>query len=228
MLQKGFFFTESHNPNLPEEEWTLVYEKITGGSYTYSASWGKYKVVISGGGGGGSAINQFFTAVQYYNSGSAGEEKTNYEDVYCGQQVNFCGIVGNGAGVSTANYANSYTIGTPGSGYENGSSGTGASYDSGTYVRYGIAGGSGGGSTSFERSDSQIIIIAAGGNGGSCNTSGHIGYGGRGGSGGTNNGTGAAGGAGAQGSDGGLIIKGGAGTDGYIRIYKSNLKPEPL
>ena len=52
MLQKGFFLTESHNPVLPPETWELVVEKTTPGTYTQTLNWGKYRFEVSGGGGG--------------------------------------------------------------------------------------------------------------------------------------------------------------------------------
>lgn len=55
MLGKGFFLTESHNPDLPPEEWTLVYEKTTPGTDTFNINWGRYKIEASAGGGGGAA-----------------------------------------------------------------------------------------------------------------------------------------------------------------------------
>lgn len=244
-LQKGFFFVQSSNPNLPPEEWTLVYEGTTPGSYTYNADWGSYQIVLSGGGGSGGACIREPNAgtLDFNQNGYAGEEKTIYIDVPYGETKTFSGMVGTGGSGGTVSITSgpngtvSSAYGAVGTGYQNGNtanpkyavkgSGLGGS-------SWGLVGGSGGGSTSL-LIDSELNAVAAGGNGGTnrVNENGwHYSYGGAGGSGGTTSGTGAAGGASVywfgNGNHGAHTATSGSGTNGYIHIYKSNLKPEPL
>lgn len=227
MLGKGFFLTEAHNPDLPPEEWTLFYEKTTAGSDSTTLPWGKYKIVISGAGGGGAAAGwNESSGTRYANNGYKGEEKTIYVNVDYGNTLAISGIIGAGGGGAAARieHTNYNYAGAGGTGYQNGSSGTIQ-----TYSQLGVAattaGGGGGGSTSIEW-DSNIQSVANGGNGGNARYSkGNIwGFGGTGGSGGTTAGTGAAGGTGSA-TYGSSQQYGGKGTDGYVKIYVSNLKP---
>lgn len=240
-LQNGFFILNSANPDLPPETWELVYEKTNTGNYTFNADWGKYKIILSGGGGGGAIICQRNTGVQYYNGGSSGEEKTLFFNVPVNTQSIFSGIIGSGGGGAfTLNYGhwgdiNAYS-GAIGTGYSNGTQGQTftAHASSSSSVQYDItmAGGAGGGSSSLNV-DGVLLGFSRGGNGGSASSS-VISYGTRvvnggvGGNGGVSSGTGAAGGNGFQYSDFNYNASAGTGNSGYIRIYKSNLKPEPL
>lgn len=243
MLQKGFFLTESHNPNLPEEEWTLVYEKDTTGSYSESCSWGKYKIVISGGGGSGAIFARYSTAQNmewgWIQNGFAAEEKTVYIDVPYASTKTISGIIGGGASGShaeTNGYQSHANYGAIGTGYANGAqANTKYEYTDvvpGTGTRnFGAwVGGSGGGSSSLEV-DGILNTISAGGNGGevTINYNGNkTSTGGIGGSGGTKTGNGAAGGNCVNETGYGVNITSGAGANGYVRVYKSNLKPEPI
>lgn len=233
-LQKGFFKTQSSNPVLPPEEWTLDEEFTTAGSYNTSLDWGKYKIVISGGGGaGGASASDHATSRNWANNGSAGEELTIMITVPNGENKTISGIIASGAQPSYA-YADKPNIpsvarGAAGTGYANGGlGGQKTFYDP---SRPGMdtsaaAGGSGGGSTSLEI-DGVLNSVARGGNGGACNADQVSAQsGGVGGSGGVGSGTGAAGGAGRYTRTGGGYS--GAGKNGYVRIYKSNLYPEPL
>lgn len=237
MLGKGFFLTESHNPDLPPEEWTLVYEKTTAGAYSENLGWGKYKVVISGGGGSGAAMVREILAkdmqFRYCENGYAGQEQTVLLDVLLNETKTFSGTVGSGASGSRVYYDGVWakaTYGAVGTGYANGAIAN-TKYEfisqgnSGAWV-----GGSGGGSTSISV-DGVLNTIANGGNGGGAQVN-YNGYktstGGTGGGGGTTSGTGASGGANVSKQANSGSWTSGAGTDGYIRIYKSNLKPEPI
>lgn len=230
-LQKGFFKVQSSNPILPPEEWVLDSEYTSAGAYSTSLSWGKYKIVISGAGGGGAAAGwQSSSGTRYANAGSNGEEKIIYVDVLENNTLTISGIIGAGGtgGKARATHSNTNVGGNGGAGYQNGSNGTNQQYIwSGGDNSASTSGGGGGGSTSLEYDN--IIEIAKGGNGGNARHSsyGIWGYGGTGGSGGTTTGTGATGGAG----DGAYSTSqriGGTGATGYVRIYKSNLYPEPL
>ena len=214
------------------EVWTLVYEGTNPGSYTYNANWGSYQIVLSGGGGAGAAVARYNGGTIDFNySGSAGEEKTVLVNVYENENKVFSGIIGNGGNsayaIATSNNLNA-TAGTGGAGYQNGS--VGGSYTHNTLAaRFGMASGGGGGSSSIVV-DSTLRDIAAGGNGGSCQVDPshheqtHIRYGGVGGNGGTGSGRGAAGGIAKSILNG--AIYSGAGSNGYVRIYKSNILPE--
>lgn len=228
MLGKGFFLTESHNPDLPPENYDdLVYENTTAGSYSETLSWGKYKIVISGAGGGGAAaVWNEAHGTRYAENGYNGEEKVVYVNVFKDDTLTVSGTTGSG-GTGGRATPESATRGTGGTGYQNGSNGT-AQHTILTNPYASAAGGGGGGSTSLEF-DSVLQDVAAGGNGGTGRHAnvGVIGRGGTGGSGGATTGTGATGGIG-KGAYGSSTQTGGTGTDGYIRIYKSNLKPEPI
>lgn len=213
------------------EYYTEVYAMTTGGAYSETLPYGKYKIVISGGGGAGAAIARAGdddVKPQYNQDGFAGEEITVYLDVLYGETKTVSGTIGTGAAGS---YVRCYgvsdksaSVGAAGTGYGNGSVG-----QTGTLSQYGSSGamasGSAGGS-SILYIDSELQGIAKGGNGGSCQVKFDSYYtyaGGVGGSGGTTSGTGAAGGGHIQ------LWKtqgtSGAGSTGYIRIYKSSIFP---
>lgn len=236
-LQNGFFILNSANPDLPPETWELVYEKTNTGNYTFNADWGKYKIILSGGGGGGAIICQRNTDIQYYNRGSSGEEKTLFFSVLVNTQSIFSGTIGSGGGGAfTLNYGswrdiNAYS-GAIGTGYSNGTLGQTYTYHS--YDRdidLTMAGGAGGGSSSLNI-DGVLLDFSRGGNGGAASTRHSYATffvnGGVGGNGGVSSGTGAAGGNGFWYSNNSYNASAGTGNSGYIRIYKSNLKPEPL
>jgi hypothetical protein len=235
-LQNGFFILNSANPDLPPETWELVYEKTNTGNYTFNADWGKYKIILSGGGGGGAIICQHNTAVQYYNGGSSGEEKILFYNVLSNTQSIFSGIIGSGGGGAfTLNYGswnniNAYS-GAVGTGYSNGTLGQTYTYhNDDRNIDITMAGGSGGGSSSLNI-DGVLLGFSRGGNGGAASSytlyATPVVNGGVGGNGGVSSGTGAAGGNGYQYSNH-SNASAGTGNSGYIRIYKSNLKPEPL
>lgn len=69
-LQKGFFKTQSSNPVLPPEEWELVAEFTTPGTYTQTLDWGKYRFEMSAGGGGGATA--LASNVQPHCGGASG------------------------------------------------------------------------------------------------------------------------------------------------------------
>lgn len=234
MLGKGFFLTESHNPDLPPEEWTLFYEKTTAGSDSTTLPWGKYKIVISGAGGGGAAAGwNESSGTRYANNGYKGEEKTIYVNVDYGNTLAINGIIGAGGGGAAARieHTNYNYAGAGGTGYQNGSSGTIQRDGSRPDFQASTSGGGGGGSTRIEWNN-NVQSVANGGNGGTARyyaSKGFAqiniwGYGGTGGSGGTTAGTGAAGGTGSA-TYGSSQQYGGKGTDGYVKIYVSNLKP---
>jgi hypothetical protein len=230
MLQNEFFRVQSYNPDLPEETWELVFEKNTSGAYSQSLGWGKYKIVFSGGGGSGGASSATHWNYQdWANNGSAGEESYIITTIGYDATRVYSGIIGEG-GKSSYAYSRydetpTVTAGNAGVGYENGTKGgTKSGMGESVADRSGAAGGAGGGSTSLTLGSSGGTIFAKGGNGGAASAdridsvSGGIG-----GSGGTTSGTGAAGGNGAFGYRGPATS--GAGADGYVRIYKSNIKP---
>ena len=204
-LQKCFFRVQSSNPVLPPETWTLVQEIAVAGAYNTTIGWGKYKIVISGGGGaGGASASDHATPRNWANNGSAGEELTIMVTVPNGE--NKTGYANGGLGGQAIYYDDREPALT---------SDTSAA-----------AGGSGGGSTSLEI-DGVLNSVARGGNGGACRADQVATQsGGVGGSGGVGSGTGAAGGAGRYTRTGGGYS--GAGKNGYVRIYKSNLYPEPV
>lgn len=230
MLGKGFFLTESHNPNLPAEEWTLFYEKTTAGSDSTTLPWGKYKIVISGAGGGGAAAGwNESSGARYAENGYAGEEYIEPLEVAKNQNTTITFTIGasGGGAAARARHDNYNYAGSGGTGYQNGSSGTIQKYTTtGQFplVDAVTAGGGGGGSTVLGINLSWFF--ARGGNGGTARQShyGIWGYGGTGGSGGTTAGTGAAGGTGSA-TYGNSQQWAGNGSDGYIKIYVSNLKP---
>lgn len=218
------------------EQYTQVYEKTTGGSFSETLPYGKYKIVISGGGGAGAAIARAGdddVKIQYNQNGFAGEEITVYLDVMFGETKTVSGTVGTGAAGSYVRcYAGtgqqSASVGAAGTGYGNGTVGQtgtvpGGEQDRGDYGA--MASGSAGGS-SILYIDSELQGIAKGGNGGSCQVRWYgtkTFAGGVGGSGGTTSGTGAAGG-------GAITLwknvgTSGAGVNGYVRVYKSSLYP---
>lgn len=234
-LQNGFFKTQSSNPVLPPEEWTLVYENTTPGSYSTTLGWGKYKVVLSGAGGsGGAAASGKYSNQNYADAGEAGKLLTGYTNVLHDTTSTISGVIGSGGKASSA-FGNdttqgSYTVGAAGTGAVNGVQGTGQvknTYQSG-YTSAGAAGGSGGGATS-----ASGIGTAAGGRGGNCRALNSatpvsqvaVGTGGAGGT-GSNEGDGAPGGAGKFAHA--TTATSSNGSDGYVRIYKSNIYPEPL
>lgn len=244
MLLKGFFRTDAYNPDKPQETWTLVYEKTTAGAYSENFGWGKYKVVMSGGGGSGAAMIRDSSETEmgfvYCQNGYAGAEKTVLLDVLSNETKTFSGIVGSGGGGSTVKLTRtgvsngSATYGAVGTGYANGAtanrkyeySASQQPFNAGAWV-----GGSGGGSTSL-LVDNVLSATAAGGNGGGARVN-YNSYktseGGAGGSGGTTSGTGASGGANVSVKVSSTTTKtSGNGDTGYIKIYKSNLKPEDV
>lgn len=249
MLGKGFFFTESHNPDFPPETYDdLVYENTTAGNYSTALDWGKYKIVFSGGGGSGAAVVRHTHAhnmeFAFCENGYAAAEETVYLNVMGGEIKTLSGVVGSGGGGSTVSidengfsYDCTATYGNPGTGYENGNhANTKYEYDHTSYqpettVNAGAwVGGNGGGSTSIAV-NGVVQATAKGGDGGNVRIN-YSGYktstGGTGGSGGTKTGTGASGGSSVSVRSDNTTRTSGAGSNGYIRIYKSNLKPEPL
>lgn len=222
------------------EVYTEVFASTTGGAYSTSLGYGRYKIVISGGGGSGSSValrktGSVSNRKQY--GGSAGEEKTIMIDVPNGQTWTFSGTVGTGAAGSSTyagSSSSSQSAGAAGIGYANGTRGSTKNFvvaNNNQDTGYGaMAGGSGGGSTSlFVNGVSNSV--ARGGNGGSASlynnywTGTESVSGGTGGSGGISNGTGAAGGAASYGAGSNSGNTSGAGADGYIRIYKSSIYP---
>lgn len=229
MLQKEFFQVQPFNPDLPPEQWSLVYEKRTPGSFSYSASWGKYKIVVSGGGGAGSVVSSVgsYGMTESY-SGINGEKKETSRNVFVNQIEIFSGTVGGGAQASYTDETSPYFhAGTPGTGYQNGTYGDGTAYGNNSNGAK-VCGGSGGGSSSLYI-NSTLMFTCTGGNGGNCEAIGPgirlTGPKGLGGGGGTS-GTGASGGAAV--SVRSTSATGNPGEHGYILIYKSNLKPEPI
>lgn len=228
MLQKGFFNTQSYNPNLPDDEWTLVQEIATAGGYNTSIGWGKYKIVFSGGGGGGAAAAwSESSGTRYANAGSTAEESTIFVNVLKNNNLTLTGTIGAGGGGGRAdwNTPSGNAGGVGGAGYQNGANGTNQRYVS--YEGAATSGGGGGGSTSVGYNGGWVF--ARGGNGGNARFSKFSiwGYGGTGGSGGVSSGTGAAGGAGKSAYSTSQQVAS-PGSDGYVRIYKSQLYPEPL
>lgn len=104
-LQKCFFLTDSYNPNEPEDEWTLVYEKTTAGSDTLNLGWGKYRFEVSAGGGGsGAALGGYYN--NYYNtsagaSGGTGAYGSFIVEVGVGTTDEFSLVVGTGGSGGT-------------------------------------------------------------------------------------------------------------------------------
>ena len=234
MLLKGFFRTQSSNPDWPTEEWTLVEQITTPGSYSTTLGWGRYKIELSGAGGSGGASSSAHSSWRNYaNNGAAGKLFSAIIEVALGDTRTISGIIGSGGKSSTArgydNAAGSYSVGAVGTGATNGTKGTGQVANNETQhhttTSAAAAGGSGGGSTS-----AVGIGTAAGGAGGDCRAENSYdklanGTGGTGGS-GSNQGNGASGGAGSFGYD--TLATSGAGSNGYVKIYKSNLYPEPI
>lgn len=241
MLQKEFFRTQSYNPDLPPETWTLVYANNTPGAFSFTGGRGKYRIEYSGGGGSGSSVAcrsdpSSFVRNRSQQNGGAGERLVFYSNVFYGNNSTFSGTIGAGAEGSSTTSRSSYhswTVGNPGSGYQSGTSGTATSYSHNPV----LAGGSGGGSTSLFV-NGGLVGISRGGNGGSAsiqvNTAGAQNppnwqtmsvSGGVGGSGGVW-GNGAYGGAASYGAGSGSYNVSGSGGNGYVYIYKSNLYPE--
>lgn len=221
-LQKCFFRVQSSNPVLPPETWTLVYDNHTPGAYSETFGWGKYKIQLSGGGGAGGAASgtDYASTHNRATNGSAGKLFNSTFNVVYDSFRTISGIVGGGGASSSANIG-TYFVGSAGVGDPSGVRGSGMSREGSS----GAAGGSGGGATS-----ATGIGVAAGGNGGDGwaeSNSSHrsTGYGGAGGT-GSNQGTGAAGGVGAWARNNPATS--GAGTNGWVKIYKSNLYPEPV
>lgn len=234
MLQNGFFLVESHNPNLPPEEWTEFYINTTAGAYQTSLPWGKYKIVISGAGGGGAACGwNSAHGTRYAENGYAGNVNTVYVVVANGETLDVSGIVGAGGtgGYARTEHANINHGGYGGTGYQSGANGTNqlTYYEQIAYNQNASASGGGGGGSTSVYYNGGVQAIANGGNGGNGRQSKYSiwGYGGVGGNGGTTSGTGASGGTG-YGAFSNKQLIGGTGTDGYIKIYQSNLKPELL
>lgn len=203
------------------ETYTLIKE-IPAGEYSETLPWGKYKILISGGGGsGGVGAATHDDWRNWFNAGSAGEEIEMIIKVKRNQTKIISGIVGTGGKECFASVAPDWISGDAGVGYENGQKGLGYTYWGGD--RSAAVGGSGGGSSSLLL-DGELTI-AKGGNGGDANADeiGPISYGGNGGSGGVDNGTGASGGAGGFGYKGASWGK--AGSDGYVKIYQSDVYP---
>lgn len=229
------------------EIWTLVYESTTPGEYSYNADWGSYQIVMSGGGGAGATCIREKTGaeLEVFTAGYAAEEKTNTLNVFQNETKTFSGTIGSGASGGTVSITGSGTIpayqasssyGAVGNGYQNG----GQASNKYAYTDHsdqkgsaGWVGGPGGGSTSL-LVDNVLHDTAAGGNGGTVMVN-YSGYkysnGGAGGNGGTTSGTGANGGVTAYWfagtSHGNGSRTGGSGANGYVRIYKSNILPEP-
>lgn len=251
MLLNSFFLTEPHNPDKPAETWSLFYEKTSSGNYSKSLDWGKYKIIISGAGGSGAIFLRHPSAVnmELYNitNGYAGEEKTIFVNVLAGETKTAHGTVGSGAlgpsvqfqtesyGAGHVYYEVTTTAGAVGVGWGNGWQPFYKYQNPGmipdTHNIGGWIGGSGGGGTNV-RIDDALSTEAYGGDGGDV-TINFGGFkeslGGTGGGGGTITGTGASGGVLLSETAFVDIIKtAGDGSDGYIRIYKSNLKPEDV
>ena len=257
MLGNSFFITNSSNPDTPAETWTLIYSKTTPGDYSYNAGWGKYKIEISGGGGSGSSVAIRKTGTisnRKQNNGYAAQKNTVFVNTLYGITKVISGKVASGGKGSTT-YAStsgqSITLGAVGTGYQNGFQGTSTSFwvanamSGGSPIDIGrgaMAGGSGGGSTSL-LVDGVLQSVAPGGFGGSASlynsfTSTMYGqsagtwiadggkYGGPASNPGNHNGSAGGGASYAAGSDNANTS--GNGVDGYVKIYVSNLKPEPL
>ena len=178
MLGKGFFFTESHNPDLPPEEWTEVSTHTTAGAYSDSLTWGKYKIILSGAGGGGAAAGwNEASGTRYAENGYKGEEKTIYVNVDYGNTLAISGIIGAGGGGAAARveHTNYNYAGTGGTGYQNGSSGTIQKDAPSPDFQASTSGGGGGGSTNIEW-NSNVQSVAKGGNGGNARYSGKLGF----------------------------------------------------
>lgn len=238
-LQKCFFLTDSYNPNEPEDEWTLVYEKTTSGAFSYTAEWGKYKIEISGGGGSGGATARAHLGNSHSETnGSNGESLIKYSNVGISDTVTFSGTIGSGAQGSYAEsrrdespiFTPSPSAGAAGTGFDSGTKGTAQYYkhsSGGGADSWSCASGSGGGSSSVF-SGNTLLGVARGGNGGIAKTL-NISQqnGGIGGSGGVSSGSGATGGVAAAGYND-SNVRSGTGSDGWVKIYKSNIKPEPV
>lgn len=216
------------------EQYTQVYEKTTGGAFSETLPYGKYKIVISGGGGAGAAVGRATSdnpKIQYNQDGFAGEEITVYLDVLYDETKTVSGTIGTGAAgsyVKPNDYNPTSSVGAVGTGYANGTAGQHQAErysHNQSYATWAIASGSAGGSSSLYI-DGNLNSIAKGGNGGSCQLrygSNKTCNGGVGGSGGTTSGTGAAGGGHIQlWNNAGTS---GAGSTGYIHIYKSSIFP---
>lgn len=247
MLGNSFFITNSSNPNTPAETWTLVYSKTTGGNYSYSAGWGKYKIVISGGGGAGATFLREVQASSliFNQNGYAGQEQTISLNVTHNNTKYLSGIIGIGGGGGSI-YISKFidgqwnvptmtaSFGAIGTGYGNGNISNKYERPRAQLQSWGMVGGTGGGSSSL-LVDSVLTLVSKGGDGGSSRIN-DGGYrdciGGTGGSGGTQVGTGASGGTAAYwigyNNHGEYTVSSQGGSNGYIHIYKSNLKPEIL
>lgn len=231
------------------EVYTEVFANTTGGAYSTSLGYGRYKIVISGGGGSGSSLalrHTESTSGRTQHGGGAGELKTIMIDVPYGQTWTFSGTVGTG-GKGSSTYAGrdgAYTItrGAVGTGYANGTQGSTVAFSvsriaggAGDGGMGAMAGGSGGGSTSL-LINGELNTFVKGGNGGSASIYTSVSYGGypagtktvsggTGGSGGISGGTGAAGGAASYGAGSSSGNTSGAGANGYVHIYKSSIYP---
>ena len=230
MLLKGFFRTQSSNPDWPTEEWTLIDQVTTPGSYSKTLGFGKYKIELSGGGGSGGAAAgaDRDSSDNYGRNGSAGKLFISIIEVSVGTTRTISGIVASGGGAARARGGEDepadFTAGSAGTGATNGTKGTGEKHTGGGIgVTNAAVGGSGGGSTS-----AVGIGTAAGGAGGNAHAEGNHSSNGHGGAGasGTNQGDGASGGVGRFVRNGQATS--GAGSNGWVKIYRSTTYPEPI
>lgn len=238
MLLNTFFRADSYNPDLPAEEWTLVYEKTTAGSDTFVFDWGKYKIEISGGGGAGGAAsanasgqNSGFSFYAY--SGTNAELKSGEFSVFKNNSYTASITVGSGGGKSTVSVGRAgaaYSVGSAGT--PNGILGEGDSENhQGAVLEYcsaAVASGSTGGVSILNIAGANYILTALGGDGGKATASAGFGnyyivFSKNGAKMNPSNHLGAIGGAGRWDAS---HAESGAGANGYIRIYKSNLIPE--
>ena len=106
MLGKGFFLTESNNPDLPPEEWTLFDEKTVAGTYVFALPWGRYRFEISAAGGGAGVATAW--GGRAGASGGAGAYGSFIREINVGTTETFTAIIGvggNGATVSNGTAA---------------------------------------------------------------------------------------------------------------------------
>lgn len=231
VLLNSFFRANSYNPDLPAETWTLVFAKETGGSYNTTLGWGKYKFEMSGGGGSGGAASRrsgISSSSASASSGGAGYKTSGSFKIYNSETKYINGVVGTGATGNRVDYNGTNTLGQAGTGEHNGVRGTMTAKEayegfSSSYPDFfSRASGSGGGSSSLYIAGAKISE-ASGGQGGKATTQVGTHTGGLGGNNGGLSGTGVSGGGSAAGS--GTQISAGGAT-GYIKIWKSNLRPE--
>ena len=229
-LQKCFFLTDSYNPNEPEDEWTLVYEKTTAGSDTLNLGWGKYRFEASAGGGGSGAALGRTEGVTFNEagaSGGTGAYGSFIVSVDMGNTDEFSLVVGAGGNGGTRIHGTAPT--------SSGGATTISSTNLGTIVTL----NGGGGAHAHATANGDVASVGGGGgftttlathnlsngrNGASATTS----SGNR--SAGTTNNptpydTGGYGGAWSYSSSAGTMF-GGNGGAGFIRIYKSQVYPK--